>query len=89
MLQSFVARGIFQYGVYVMIFIVAAFFWELRKRMGLYLGLLVLMPILSASFSVGGFSNGLAFGGLLLCLLAYQQNQQDSLEDFTRTQAKC
>ena len=89
MLQSFVARGIFQYGIYVMIFIVAAFFWELRKRMGLYLGLLVLMPILSASFSVGGFSNGLAFGGLLLCLLAYQQNKQNSLEDFTCSQAKC
>jgi hypothetical protein len=28
---------------------------------------------LGASFSVGGFSNGLAFGSLLVCLLVYQQ----------------
>jgi hypothetical protein len=32
-----------------------------------------LIPIVGAAFSVGGFSNGLAFGSLLICLLAYQQ----------------
>jgi hypothetical protein len=75
MLQSFLARGLFQYGIYVVLFIAFAFFWELRKRMGTYLALLTVSPIVCASFSVGGFSNGLAFGGLLLCLLAYQQSQ--------------
>jgi hypothetical protein len=41
--------------------------------MGSYLALVALIPIVGAAFSVGGFSNGLAFGSLLICLLAYQQ----------------
>ena len=79
MLQSFLARGLYQYGIYVMIFIVFAFFWELRRRMGWWLASVVMCPILTAAFSVGGFSNGIAFGGLLLCLLAYQQSKQANL----------
>jgi len=41
--------------------------------MGTYLAIVALIPIVGAAFSVGGFSNGLAFGSLLICLLAYQQ----------------
>lgn len=73
MLQSFIARALYQFGIYVLVFIPIAFYLELRKRMGWYLGLIALIPILGASFSVGGFSNGLAFGSLLVCLLVYQQ----------------
>ena len=76
MLQSFIARGLYQYGIYVLAFIIFAFFWELKRRMGWWLALVVMCPILTAAFSVGGFSNGLAFGGLVLCLLAYQQSKQ-------------
>ncbi|MBU3584116.1 O-antigen ligase family protein [Polynucleobacter sp. 15G-AUS-farblos] len=84
MLQSFLARGLYQYGIYVMVFIVFAFFWELYRRMGWLLACVVMCPILTAAFSVGGFSNGLAFGGLLLCLLAYQQSLgQQSNNDFS------
>ena len=79
MLQSFLARGLYQYGIYVMVFIVFAFFWEMRRRMGWWLACVVMCPILTAAFSVGGFSNGLAFGGLLMCLLAYQQSKQGHL----------
>lgn len=73
MLQSFFTRGIYQYGVYVLLFIPLAFYWEVKKRVGWYLAAIILAPILCASLSVGGFSNGLAFGGVILTMLAYQQ----------------
>jgi hypothetical protein len=73
MLQSFVARALYQFGFYVLVFIPLAYFIELRRRMGAYLAIVALIPIVGAAFSVGGFSNGLAFGSLLICLLAYQQ----------------
>lgn len=73
MLQSFVVRALYQFGFYVLVFIPLAYFIELRRRMGAYLAIVALIPIVGAAFSVGGFSNGLAFGSLLICLLAYQQ----------------
>ena len=73
MLQSFVALALYQFGIYVLILIPCLYFWELRKRTGSYLALLLLVPILCTSFSVGGFSNGLSFGGLLLAILAFNQ----------------
>ena len=79
MLQSFVARALYQFGIYVLIFIPIAFYLELKRRMGWYLGFIALIPIMGASFSVGGFSNGLAFGSLLVCLLIYQQEHSPSL----------
>jgi len=33
----------------------------------------MILPIFLTSFSVGGFSNGLSFGGLLLAILAFNQ----------------
>lgn len=73
MLQSFVSRSLFQFGIYVLILIPVLFFWEAKQRMGWYLAILSIIPMLGASFSVGGFSNGIAFGGFLLCFLAYRQ----------------
>jgi hypothetical protein len=73
MLQSFVARALYQFGFYVLVFIPLAYFIELRRRMGAYLAIVALIPIVGAAFSVGGFSNGLAFGSILICFLAYQQ----------------
>lgn len=78
MLQSFVSRSLFQFGIYVLILIPILFFWEAKKRMGWYLAALSIIPMLAASFSVGGFSNGIAFGGFLLCFLAYRQQQLSS-----------
>ena len=75
MLQSFVARALYQFGFYVLLFIPIAYFVELKHRMGSYLAIVALIPIVGAAFSVGGFSNGLAFGSLLICLLAYQQEK--------------
>ncbi|NDA63166.1 MAG: hypothetical protein EBX50_14165 [Chitinophagia bacterium] len=74
MLQSFVSRSLFQFGIYVLILIPILFFWEAKQRMGWYLAVLSIIPMLGASFSVGGFSNGIAFGGFLLCFLAYRQH---------------
>lgn len=73
MLQSFVARALYQFGLYVLILIPILYLNELRKRMGWYMAMLLLTPILLTSFSVGGFSNGLSFGGLVLAILAYTQ----------------
>jgi hypothetical protein len=83
MLQSFVSRSLFQFGIYVLALIPILFFWEAKKRMGWYLALLSIIPMLGASFSVGGFSNGIAFGGFLLCFLAYRQEQTDAIKDST------
>lgn len=73
MLQSFFTRGIYQYGIYILLFIPLAFYWEVKKRVGWYLAAIILVPIFCASLSVGGFSNGLAFGGVILTMLAFQQ----------------
>jgi hypothetical protein len=74
MLQSFVARALYQFGIYVLVLIPTLYLYEMTKRMGFYMAALLLTPILLTSFSVGGFSNGLSFGGLVLAILAYTQN---------------
>lgn len=73
MLQSFFTRGLYQYGLYVLLYIPVAYYWEVQKRVGWYLAFIILTPIFCASLSVGGLSNGLAFAGVVLCLLAYRQ----------------
>ena len=78
MLQSFFTRGIYQFGVYVLLFIPLAFYWEVKTRVGWYLAAIILAPILCASLSVGGFSNGLAFSGVILTMLAYQQKYRSA-----------
>ena len=75
MLQSFFTRGLFQYGIYMLALIPVAFYLELKAMMGLYLGSIFILPLIIASLSVGGFSNGLAISGLLLAILAFNQEK--------------
>lgn len=75
MLQSFFTRGLFQYGIYMLLLIPIAFFLELKIIMDLYLGVIFIIPIFIASLSVGGFSNGLAIFGLLLAIIAFNQEK--------------
>jgi hypothetical protein len=75
MLQSFFTRGLFQYGIYVLVLIPVAFYLELKAIMGLYLGGIFILPLIIASLSVGGFSNGLAICGLLIAILAFNQEK--------------
>ena len=79
MLQAFFTRGIYQYGIYVLAYIPLAFFFELKSRMGTQIALLTIIPIFTAALSVGGFSNGFAFWGVLFCLLAYRQVHDSSV----------
>ena len=74
MFQSFITRTLYQMGIIAVLYIIGAFFWELRNKMGTFLALLVLAPVFSASLSVGGFSNGIAFLGIVLSLMAYQRD---------------
>lgn len=87
MLQSFVARALYQFGIYVLALIPLLYVLELRARMGWYFAILLLTPILLTSFSVGGFSNGLSFGGLVLAILAYTQLAQAPTESLTTADA--
>lgn len=79
MLQAFFTRGIYQYGVYVLAYIPLAFFFELKSRMGTQIAFLTIIPIFTAALSVGGFSNGFAFWGVIFCLLAYRQIHDSSV----------
>jgi uncharacterized membrane protein (GlpM family) len=79
MLQAFFTRGLYEYGIYILAYIPLAFFFELKSRMGTQIALLTIIPIFTAALSVGGFSNGLAFWGVLLCLLAYRQVHDSSV----------
>lgn len=74
MMQSFVARSLFQHGIYILLLIPILYLCELRRVMGSRFAVLLIIPITIASFSVGGYSNGLAFLGLLLCIFSYNQN---------------
>lgn len=76
MLQAFYTRGIYQYGIYVTLLIPILFFLLLWRNMGVRMGVIVMVPITCVATSVGGFSNGLAFLGVLLCVYAYVQVNQ-------------
>jgi len=76
LLQAYFTRSLFQLGAYVTFYIPIAFFLELKRRMTVGLSLLVLAPTLAVSLSAGGFSNGLSFISLILCLLVYRQYQE-------------
>ena len=76
LLQAYFTRSIFQLGAYVTFYIPLAFFWEIKRRMTVGLSLLILAPTLAVSLSAGGFSNGLSFISIMICLLAYRQNQE-------------
>ena len=73
MLQAFYTRALYQFGIYVTLLIPIMFFLLIKKETGWRLAILILTPITCVATSVGGFSNGLAFWGLLLSVFAYLQ----------------
>ena len=81
MLQAFYTRALFEYGIYVTLLIPIIFFLVVKKETGWQLALIILTPITCVATSVGGFSNGLAFWGILICVFAVVQRE----EAFLRT----
>ena len=73
MLQAFYSRGLFQFGIYVTLLIPIIFFLLIKKETGWKLAALIIAPVACVALSVGGFSNGLAFLGMLLCVYTYVQ----------------
>ena len=73
MLQAFYSRSLFQFGIYVTALIPIIFFLLIKKETGWKLAALIVAPVACVALSVGGFSNGLAFLGMLVCLYAYVQ----------------
>lgn len=76
LLQAFYTRSLFQFGFYITLLIPIIFFLLIRKETGTKIALLIIAPIACVATSVGGFSNGLAFLGVLLCVYAYVQVNQ-------------
>jgi hypothetical protein len=76
LLQAFYTRSLFQFGFYITLLIPILFFLLVRKETGTKIALLIITPITCVATSVGGFSNGLAFLGVLLCVYAYVQVNQ-------------
>lgn len=82
MLQAFYTRGLFQFGFYITLLIPFMFFWLVRRVTGTKLAFLIIAPMACVATSVGGFSNGLAFLGVLLSIYSYVQvNEQSNLPD--------
>lgn len=73
MLQAFYSRSLFQFGIYITALIPIIFFLLIKRETGWKLAALIVAPVACVALSVGGFSNGLAFLGMLLCLYAYVQ----------------
>jgi hypothetical protein len=73
LLQAFYTRSLFQFGFYITLLIPVMFFLLIKKETGTKIALLIIAPIACVATSVGGFSNGLAFLGVLLCVYAYVQ----------------
>lgn len=79
MLQAFYTRSLYQLGIYVTLLIPILFFLLVKRVTGWRVAVLVLTPITCVATSVGGFSNGLAFWGVLLSVYAYQQFKNPTL----------
>ena len=79
MLQAFYTRSLYQLGIYVTLLIPILFFLLVKRETGWKLAVIILAPITCVATSVGGFSNGLAFWGILISVYAYQQFKNPSL----------
>ena len=84
MLQAFYTRGLFQFGFYVTLLIPIVFFLLVRRETGAKLAMLIIAPMACVATSVGGFSNGLAFLGVLLCVYAYVQVHHQNHKSLNR-----
>lgn len=79
MLQAFYTRSLYQLGIYVTLLIPILFFLLVKKETGWKIAVLILAPVTCVATSVGGFSNGLAFWGILISIYAYIQFKQPQL----------
>ena len=79
MLQAFYTRSLYQLGIYVTLLIPILFFLLVKREAGWRIAILILAPITCVATSVGGFSNGLAFWGILISIYAYIQFQHPQL----------
>lgn len=73
MLQAFYTRAMYQFGIYVTLLVPILFFLVVKKEMGWRLAIITLTPMACVATSVGGFSNGLAFWGVLISIYVYLQ----------------
>ena len=73
MMQAFYSRALFEYGIYITILIPILFFMVVRRETGTKLAMVIMTPITCVATSVGGFSNGFAFIGVMLSMYAYHQ----------------
>jgi hypothetical protein len=76
MLQAFYTRAMYQFGIYVTLLVPILFFLLVKKEMGWRLAIITLTPMACVATSVGGFSNGLAFWGVLISIYVYLQHTQ-------------
>ena len=79
MLQAFYTRALYQFGIYITLLIPILFFLIVKKETGWKLAFIILTPIACVATSVGGFSNGLAFWGVLISIYAYLQFRNPDL----------
>ena len=80
MLQAFYSRALYQFGIYITVLIPVLFFLVVKREVGWRLAWIILTPITLVATSVGGFSNGLAFWGVLLSIYAFLQFQNSALK---------
>lgn len=73
MLQAFYTRAMYQFGIYVTLLVPILFFLVVKKEIGWRLAIITLTPMACVATSVGGFSNGLAFWGVLISIYVYLQ----------------
>ena len=76
MLQAFYTRAMYQFGIYVTLLVPILFFLLVKKEMGWRLAIITLTPMACVATSVGGFSNGLAFWGVLISIYVYLQHTE-------------
>lgn len=76
MLQAFYTRALYQFGIYVTLLVPILFFLLVKKEMGWRLAIITLTPMACVATSVGGFSNGLAFWGVLISIYVYLQHTE-------------
>lgn len=74
MLQAFYTRAMYQFGIYITLLIPLLYFLIVKKEMGWRLAIITLTPMACVATSVGGFSNGLAFWGVLISIYVYLQH---------------
>jgi hypothetical protein len=73
-LQAFYTRALFQFGIYITLLVPILYFFLVKKEMGWRLAIITLTPMACVATSVGGFSNGLAFWGVLISIYVYLQH---------------